>query len=144
MPSEPLLIGWKEYVEFPEWHLQHVRGKIDTGARTSALGVLDYELVDRVGVGPVARMRVALYRRRPERVRVVEAPVVRQAVVRNTGGVWEQRPVIETLMRIGPVHKRIQLTLARRTGMLSPLLLGRQALADSFVIDAARKYLLRH
>ena len=41
-PSEgtPILlpIGWKERLDFPDWGLNHVRVKIDTGACTSALG----------------------------------------------------------------------------------------------------------
>ena len=34
-----LIVGWKEYADFPEWAVRRVKVKIDTGARTSALGV---------------------------------------------------------------------------------------------------------
>ena len=33
----PLLIGWREYIDFVDWGVRHVSAKIDTGARTSAL-----------------------------------------------------------------------------------------------------------
>jgi hypothetical protein len=51
--------------------------------------------------------------------------------------------VIETTVRLGPVTKRIQVTLTRRHGMRFRMLIGRQALADDFVVDVSRKYLLR-
>lgn len=38
---EPVLIGWTEYVDLPEWNVTRLRAKIDTGARSSALHVED-------------------------------------------------------------------------------------------------------
>jgi hypothetical protein len=145
-PSEatppPLLIGWKERLDFPEWGLRNVRVKIDTGACTSALGAASCELVQSAD-GLTARLRLALKRRRPNETILVEAPVLRMVQVTNTGGGREQRPMIETTIRLGPVQKRIRLTITRREGMRFPMILGREALAGGFVVDAARKYVLR-
>jgi len=52
-----LVVGWKEYVDFPLLGIRRVKVKIDTGARTSALGVLTYNLVEE-GQGLVAEMRL--------------------------------------------------------------------------------------
>lgn len=90
-----------------------------------------------------ARLRLALNRRRPERVAVVEAPVLRMVHVTNTGGGRELRPMIEALVRLGPVRKRIRVTVTRRDGMRFPMILGREALAGSFVVDVGKKDLLR-
>jgi hypothetical protein len=139
----PLLVGWKEYVELPDWHLRRIKAKIDTGARTSALDVAGYELVEVADGGLVARLRVALDRRHPERLTEVQAPVLRMVVVRNTSGIGEQRPLIETRLRLGPVCKPIRLTVANRAGMLFRMILGREALAKDFVVDVSKKYLLR-
>src|SRR4051794_9632045 len=54
MPESPLVIGWKERIDFPDWKLRRVKVKIDTGARTSAVGAVYYELRDEPGVGRVA------------------------------------------------------------------------------------------
>jgi hypothetical protein len=140
--SAPLVIGWKEYVDFPDWGIKRVKVKIDTGARTSALGVLSYELLDE-GSGPVVRMRIAPYRRHRDRVFVVSAPVLRMSVVTNSGGTREERPVIETDIRLGPICKRIRLTVTRRPGLLFAALLGRKALEGDFVVDVSRKYLMK-
>jgi hypothetical protein len=143
-PQEPALpaVGRREYVEFPDWGVGRVKAKVDTGARTSALGVARYEL-ERSGEAVTARLHLRRGRRRAGEVKVVETPVVGMAIVKNSGGTREQRPVVEVTVRLGPVAKRIRLTVTDRTGMLCPMLLGREALRDSFVVDVRGKYLLR-
>ncbi len=53
----------------------------------------------------------------------------------------EQRPLIETDIVLGPVRKRIRLTVTSRAGMLFRVILGRQALAGDFLVDVSKKYL---
>ena len=79
--SRPLTIGWKEFVDFPDWGVRHVKVKVDTGARTSALGALSYDLSQVEGIGLVAEMRLALRRKHPERIKVVRARVLGMVVV---------------------------------------------------------------
>lgn len=138
----PLVIGWKEYLDFPEWGVHRVRVKIDTGARTSALDVAGYELLEGP-TGPLARLRLALSRLHPERVTIVETPVLRHVTVCSTCLTRELRPVIEALIRLGPVEKRIRLTLTRRDGLRHRMILGRQALAGTFLVDVSRRFLLK-
>jgi hypothetical protein len=140
LPPGTLLVGWKEYLDFPEWNLRRVRVKIDTGARTSALDVTDCAIEDGPD-GPMARLVLHLHR--THRMVEVTAPVCGSAVVRNTGGGSECRPVLDVLVRLGPVQKRIRLTVTNRTGLRHRMILGRQALAGGFVVDVSRKYLLR-
>jgi hypothetical protein len=140
---QPLLIGWKEYVDFPDWGISHVKVKIDTGARTSALGVVSYELRQELGQGLMAELRLALSRRHPERTAVVAVPVLRLVVVSNSGGMKEERPLIETRLRFGRFAKTVALTVTNRAGMLFPVILGRKALEGDFIVDVSQKYLLR-
>ncbi len=142
-PTEPVavLIGRREYLAFPEWGLRRVRAKIDTGAWSSALDVADCTL-EEGPAGEMAHLRLVLNPRRPRRVVEVRTPVLRQAVVRHTGGQCEVRPVVEALVRLGPVQKRIRLTVTNRSHMRCRMILGRQALAGSFVVDVSRKYLV--
>jgi hypothetical protein len=142
-PAKPLLIGWKERLDFVEWGLHRIKVKIDTGARTSAIDALRYELHENGQNGPFARLYLSLYAKDPQKISVVEAPLIRKIVVRNSGGFCEERPLIETEIRLGSVQKRIWITVTRRHTMRFRVLLGRNGLADDFVVDASKKYLLR-
>jgi hypothetical protein len=142
-PCGPLLIGRKEYLDFPDWGLRRLRVKVDTGAFNSALDVAGYDLHEVDGVGRVVRLRLALDRRRPERLTVVEVPVLRTVVVSNPGGLREQRPLLEATVRLGPLTRRIRLTVTNRSHMRFRMILGRQALAGSFIVDVSQKYLLQ-
>ena len=143
-PQRPLVIGWKERVDFPDWGIRRVKVKIDTGARTSALDVAGYELRPVAGEGLIVALRLALHRNRPERIKVIETPVLEMVVVSNSSGMCEQRPLIETTLRIGSISKRVRLTVTNRAGMRFPVILGRKALESDFLVDVSRKYLLEN
>ena len=138
----PLLIGWKERLDFPAWGVRRVKAKVDTGARTSALDAASYELYHAKGGGLWVRLRLSLLRRHSGEPLVVEVPVLRMVVVRNSGGQHEQRPLIEAEVVLGPVRKRVLLTVTNRAGMRFRVILGRLALAGDFVVDVSKKYLL--
>jgi hypothetical protein len=61
--------------------------------------------------------------------------------VRNSGGVSEDRPLVETDLRLGPVTKRVLVTITNRAPMRFRMILGRKALEGDFVVDVSRKYL---
>jgi hypothetical protein len=138
-----LVIGWKERMDFPDWGLRRVKAKIDTGARTSALGAVYYEMLDLPGEGRVADLVLALDRKAPARQVRLRTPVIGTVVVCNSAGHRELRPVVETRVRLGPLTKIIRFTVTNRAQMRFPVLLGRLGLAGDFVVDVTRKYLLR-
>ncbi|MCA9309671.1 MAG: ATP-dependent zinc protease [Phycisphaerales bacterium] len=136
MPA-PMIIGWRERVSFPDWGIRGVRAKIDTGARTSALhvGVIEPEVDGRI------RFEVVV-REQPRPVHAwVEAPVVREGVVKPHAGVREVRPVVLARVRIGPFEREIEVNLVCRRGMTCRMLVGRTAL-EGLLIDPTRIRLL--
>jgi hypothetical protein len=50
---------------------------------------------------------------------------------------------VAALVRLGPVEKRIRLTIANRAAMRYPMILGREALAGSFLVDVGQTYVQR-
>lgn len=144
MPSEqftrPIAIvpvGWREYIALPDWGIDRVRVKVDTGARTSAIHVAEYEELE----DGTARFEVVISERPKMRTVFVEAPLVREAVVKPSSGKRQRRPVVKTTMRLGGVEKEIEITLVCRKGMLCRMLLGRTALKRDFVVDVSSTYL---
>jgi hypothetical protein len=142
VPAGKLIpIGRKEYVAFPEWDIWHVRAKVDTGAYSSALDVAGYEVIESPA-GLVVRFRFPLRSRGAVRVVSIEAPIVKLVTVCSSSGCKEVRPLIEPLVRLGPVTRRIRLTVTDRSRMRFRMLLGRQALNGTFLVDVGSKYLL--
>ncbi len=137
-------IGWKEYLDLPELGIFRLKAKVDTGARTSTLHV---DRLDVLKVFPdgseLAEIAFAPDRRRPDHRLTARVRVLRRIRVTDSGGHPEVRPVIATEMVLGPVRKKILLTLADRSGMLFRMILGRKALEGDFQVDVASKYRLR-
>jgi len=137
-----VVIGWKEYVDLPDLGICGLKAKIDTGARTSALHVSSLVVLERHDDGTaVVELEVPLDRRRPERRARTRTRTLGEVRVTDSGGNSEVRPLIETELRLGPVRKRILLTLTDRTDMLFRMLLGRKALERDFLVDVTNKYL---
>lgn len=135
-------LGWKELVALPELDIPRLKAKVDTGARTSVLHVSGVEVLERFPDGSSAlEIRVPLNRRGDREV-TARVTALREMQVTDSGGHAEVRPVIETTLVLGPVRKRILLTLTDRRGMLFRMLLGRKALEGDFLVDVARKYLM--
>lgn len=139
------MIGWKEYVALPELGLPLLKAKVDTGARTSSLHVTEIRTLRTVGGDPdgEADLEIALApdRRHPERVVTARVRQLARIRVTDSGGHSDIRPVIETDLVLGPVRKRIRITLADRSTMLFRMILGRKTLEGDFLIDVASKYL---
>ncbi len=135
----PLVIGWAEDVALPDLGIAHIRAKIDTGARTSALHATRQEEFLRDG-RPWVRFHIAVPG--TPRTTRVEAPLVDQRDIKNTSGVAETRRVILTTLRLGARRWQIEVSLADRANMGFDLILGRTALRRRrILVDPGRSRL---
>jgi len=135
--GEPVVIGWTEYVALPDWGIDRLRAKVDTGARSSALHVENLEELPR---GRVA-FDVVLHRAHRDRRVHIRARVTRRSRVRSSSGHGDYRYFVETTLRLGPVEKRIEVSLVDRGKMIHRMLLGRSALSGPFLIDVDHRML---
>lgn len=133
-----LVVGWNEYVDFPEWGVRRLGAKVDTGAKTSALHVEDVELLPRGRI----RFDVVVHRTRRDRHVHVTTKIVRRSRVKSSNGEFEQRYFVRTTMVLGPVEKEVELSLVDRGSMIHRMLLGRTALRGDFIVDVSRRHLL--
>jgi hypothetical protein len=102
--SSLILLGWREWATLPDLRVRNIKAKLDTGARTSTLHAFRLQRYTRDGramvrfeVHPVQRSRAATV--------AVEATVLDERKVRNSGGGIEIRPVIETTLELAGVTR---------------------------------------
>jgi hypothetical protein len=125
----------------PELGIECIRAKVDSGARSSSLHVREQELFERDGV---THVRFVLEHGPGEALRLqLEAPVLDQREVTDSGGHRENRVFIQTLLRLpGGQQWPIELNLTERRNMAFPMLLGRTALRRRCLVEPARSWLL--
>lgn len=136
-----LMVGWREVVHFPRLQLNHVPVKIDTGARTTAIHASDIRL-DEDGQNYSVEFTLPILRlESPRRIRI---PVSDIRDVKNTGGVAERRVVITTDLTVGRRTWPIEMTLADRSDMEFPVIVGRQALRGQKILVHPGRSFLTH
>ena len=134
-------IGWREYLALPELGIDSIKAKVDTGALTSAIHATEIQFSTVDGKSwvdftvPTSQFSDALTVR-------CRAPLVGHRKVRNSGGVQDERAVIETKVSIGGQLRTIELTLASRTNMRFRMLLGRSGIPDGYYVIPGKSYLL--
>jgi len=135
-----VIIGWREWLALPDLHVERIKAKVDTGARTSALHAEELEYVRRNGQTWVNFVVHPEQHSRKARV-AATAPLLEEREVRSSNGREELRPVIETTVRLGALEWVIEVTLTRRDVMGFRMLLGRQAVRGHGVVDPGRSFL---
>jgi len=132
------VIGFAEFVDLPKWGIVGLRGKIDTGAKTSALHVSN---IREIGNGRVG-FDVRLHRRRIDRTVHVEAKILRRGRVKPSSGHVQTRLFVATTLRIAMIEREIELSLVDRENMIYRMLVGRTAIGPNVLVDPSRRYIL--
>jgi len=136
----PLALGWREWVALPDMDIPRIKAKLDTGARSSALHVVNVRTSKRDGVD-VVRFLADPDPARDDVLISVQCPIIDERVVRASNGQEELRIVVRTEVAIAGERWPIEVTLASRTPMRFRMLLGREALRGRATVDPAASYL---
>lgn len=114
--------------------------RVDTGATTSSINAVDLQEFERNGKKWV-KFHIS-DETAPEDRKWVEAPIIRHVKIRQSStNALERRPVVELWIKIGSVHEKAQFTLADRSQMDYPILLGREFIQDVAYVDVSRKFI---
>ncbi len=140
MNGDKIVLGWREWLGFPELGIRQIKAKVDTGARTSCLHAFFVEPLERDGD---AWVRFGIHPRQGDTSEeiVCEARVKDQSSVRDSGGHEELRYVIETTVSINGREHLVEVTLTDRDSMKFRALLGRTAIRGRYLVDSGRSYL---
>lgn len=141
LPSQLIPLGWREWVALPDLGIAHIKAKVDTGARTSALHAF---FVEPYYKDKEQRVRFSVHPHQHDsiRERLCDAAVLEERQVTDSGGHTESRFVIETTVVIGHISRQIEMTLTNRDTMKFRMLLGRTALNGLFSVNPSASYQL--
>jgi hypothetical protein len=131
-----LVVGWRELVSLPELGLAGIPAKIDTGARTSSLHAVVLDDFTRDGERFV-QFAVDWDGER----HFCEAIHVDVRGITSSNGESQERFVIKTPLTIGNLTFRAEISLADRSQMQFPMLIGRTALRRRMVVDSGHSWL---
>ena len=133
------LIGWREWVGFPDWGMPYIKAKVDTGARTSSLHVMNLEWTDKDGERWV-QFDISPWQRSHRDTVRASAQVIATRDIKSSSGAIDHRPVILAAVRVAGCDIQAELTLTNRDEMGFRMLLGREAIRHRFLIDPGMSY----
>lgn len=139
--QDKIIIGRIEQVNLPEWDFYNLEAKIDTGAFTSSLHCHHLEPFTKNN-----RDWIRFYLLDPEHIsyndKMLEMPISDQREVKSSNGVSELRYFVNTNIELFGKKYVIELSLADRSAMKYPLLIGRKFLKKGpFMVDITQKNL---
>nr|WP_319555876.1 ATP-dependent zinc protease [uncultured Vibrio sp.] len=140
-PTHDIILGSIEKVTIDSIK-QTFDARVDTGAATSSLNAIDIKEFERNGKNWV-RFHLADNTKSEEEKNIwIEAPVLRYVKIRqSTADDLDRRAVVELWVKVGKIHEKAQFTLADRSHMNHPILLGREFIRDIALVDVSRTYI---
>ena len=134
---EKWLIGRSDIIDLPEFKLYDIPAKVDTGAFTSAIHTSSVKVKEVDGVKYVFFKIPAA----KKKGKVFQSSHYEERRIRSSNGHIEKRYVITTEILIFGKLQKTEFSLADRSAMKYPILLGRKLLSKRFVVDVSKKNL---
>lgn len=127
------IIGSFEKVSFPEFGMNNVVAKIDTGAFTGALHCTRIHEKEEDG------LKILYFSPFDDPNTVYKTDNFEKGIVKSSNGSTSERYFIETSIILKKNRYAITLTLADRSEMKWPVLIGRRFLhTNEFVVDVSQ------
>jgi len=129
-PNEKIIVGGVEEIVLLPWGIK-LLARIDTGATTSCLAARDIRLSDGM-----------IEFRLPEKYggALLRAPIKGRRNIKTAHGTMK-RPIVELELCIGNKRIPTAVSLADRSQMDYPLLIGRNVLVNDFLVDVSKAIL---
>lgn len=141
MAKHQIIIGRAEYVDFVGTSLD-VPAKIDTGAFRSSVHATNIKEVKNQDGKLVLRFNLFGHKCAPIK-RPVEVDRYEKLAIKSSNGKVDTRYEVTLKIKIGPRIFNTSFTLANRKNNVFPVLIGRKALSNRFVVDTAKTSIKR-
>ena len=133
-----LIIGSYDKLDFPDFGLYNIRCKIDTGADTSSIHCHRVKIIERQGKDFLSFILLDPEHKLYSKKSIVVSNFC-ETVVKSSSGHSEMRYVVESSIIFHEQIFDITLTLADRSEMKYPVLIGRKFLKQNkILIDVSK------
>ncbi len=130
LSSDKIVIGRVEYIHIVSANMTG-KAKIDTGAKTTSIDAKDIVRFERDGKEWV-KFKFA--------GQPIEKPLIKNILIKRHGAKSQRRPVVQLRLKLGEVSRNVNVTLTNRDNYIYPILIGRNFLKDTFVVDVSQTY----
>ena len=129
-------IGWREWIYLPKYKFFPIKAKIDTGAASSALNASN---IKKYKKGKDLWIKFEL--EQSKQIININSKLLKYKKITNSFGDTETRPVIQMMIKLGKHSWSTEVTLATRSSMAYPMLIGRSSLKKKHIIHSHKSYL---
>lgn len=133
-----LTIGYTDHLELPEFSVERIPCKIDTGAYTSTLHCSNVKVIEERGKSTLC-FRLYDPKFGINTKKEFRFSEFKERKVRSSNGQVESRYSIITTAILFQTRYKIEFTLSFRDNMRFPILLGRRFLRKRFIVDVSKK-----
>lgn len=129
------IIGGSDLIDFPDFDLENIAARIDSGAKSSSIHA---SYIREVKKGDHKVLRFCLLGNRKKHY---EVETYDKRTIRSSNGHSQERYVVKMKVKLFGRKFKTDFTLAHRKEMKYPVLLGRRLLRNRFVVDVSQKNL---
>ena len=133
-------IGRVERIDLPTWNIEGLEAKIDTGAFSSSVHCHHINKIKKDGE-PYVQFNLLDPEHKDYNDKLFELPIFDIRDVKSSNGIGSTRIFIKTAILLFGQEYKIELSLADRSEMRFPILIGRKFLKNRFIVDVSRKNL---
>lgn len=138
--KKPLkVIGRTDIIDMPELGLHNIDAKIDTGAYTSSIHCSRIRLKKEPDGTELITFTIPGSRLHEKGVHHFKVRDYEERNIRSSNGQIQKRYVIKTQIILFGRKIRAEFSLADRSSMKFPILLGRKLLQSRFIVDVSKK-----
>lgn len=136
--QQKLVIGYIDHLSLPDFGLEDIPCKIDTGAYTATLHCSHLRIVEKDNTSFLCFMvhdpKFGIHTKREFRFSDYQ-----ERRVRSSNGMVDMRYSIHTTLVLFGEKFKTEFTLSFREKMRFPILLGRRFLRNRFIVDVSEK-----